>query len=95
MDAASLLDLTAPLSFEEIASLEEVRKGFMQSVIPAAHRDRLMSLGYVAEWTGGLALTNAGRIRLVMIGSIPAANSSFGVEFRRAHAARLGASPRP
>ena len=91
MRGASVLNQTAPLSFEEIASLEEIRKGFMQDDIPAAHRDRLMSLGYIAEWTGGLALTNRGRMRLVMLGSIPDTESSFGVEFRRAQGARLDA----
>jgi hypothetical protein len=57
-------NLTAPLSHEEFASLQEVGKGLMQRVIPARHRDRLISLGYIAERRGGLVLTNAGRMRL-------------------------------
>ena len=36
----------------------------MQHIIPARHRDRLISLGYIAERRGGLVLTNAGRMRL-------------------------------
>ena len=91
MVVTSSPNLAAPLSSEELASLAEVRNGLMQSVIPAAHRGRLMSLGFVAEWTGGLALTNAGRARLVTGGIIPA-DTSFGVEFRRARSARLGAA---
>jgi hypothetical protein len=57
-------NLTAPLSHEEFASLQEVDKGLMQRVIPAEYRDRLISLGYITERRGGLVLTNAGYMRL-------------------------------
>jgi hypothetical protein len=80
---------TAPLSFQELESLAEVRKGLMQRVIPAVHRNRLMSLGYIAEWTGILALTNAGRARLALNGR-SLDDNPFGFEFRRVRPARRG-----
>ena len=58
-------NLTAPLSREEFASLQEIGKGGrIQRIIPAEHRDRLISLGYIAERLHGLRLTDAGRTRL-------------------------------
>jgi len=57
-------NLAAVLSHEEFASLQEVGKGFMQRAIPHAHRDRLITLGYIVDLVGNLRLTDAGRVRL-------------------------------
>ena len=57
-------NLTAPLSYEEFASLQEIGKGLVQGIIPPEHREQLISLGYIAERLSALGLTNAGRIRL-------------------------------
>ena len=56
--------LTTPLSSEQFDALEEVGKGQEQRIIPTEHRDRLLSLGFIAQRLGALALTNAGRMRL-------------------------------
>src|SRR5213592_2543726 len=37
----------------------------MHRAIPADHKDRLIQLGYIQELSGGLRLTNAGRLRIV------------------------------
>src|SRR5258708_3415192 len=48
----------------EVAS-REPRAVVMTSVtIPAEHKDRLIQLGYIQELSGGLRLTNAGRLRI-------------------------------
>src|SRR5260370_37827850 len=51
------------LTHEEFVSLRDCAKGFMHRTIPAEHKDRLIQLGYIQELSGGLRLTNAGRLR--------------------------------
>jgi hypothetical protein len=53
-----------PLSSEEFASLQELRKGVMQSAISAEHEVKLIKLGYAKKLPDGLRLTNVGRMRL-------------------------------
>jgi hypothetical protein len=53
-----------PLTHEEFVSLRDCAKGLMHRVIPAEHKDRLIQLGYIQELSGGLRLTNAGRLRI-------------------------------
>jgi hypothetical protein len=53
-----------PLSSEELASLQELRKGVMQNAIPAEHEEKLIKLGYAKKLPDGLRLTNIGRMRL-------------------------------
>jgi hypothetical protein len=36
----------------------------MHRAMPAEHKDRLIKLGYIQELSGGLRLTNAGRLRI-------------------------------
>jgi hypothetical protein len=57
-------DIFAPLSPEEFASLREVGKGRTQRPIPAEHRERLMSLGFIAKRLVGFGLTHEGYLRL-------------------------------
>ena len=57
-------DLSAPLTHEEFVSLRDCAKGLMHRTIPAEHKDRLIQLGYIQELSGGLRLTNAGRLRI-------------------------------
>jgi hypothetical protein len=57
-------DLSAPLTHEEFVSLRDCAKGLMHHTIPAEHKDRLIQLGYIHELSGGLRLTNAGRLRI-------------------------------
>ena len=57
-------DLSAPLTHEEFVSLRDCAKGLVHRTIPAEHKDRLIQLGYVQELSGGLRLTNAGRLRI-------------------------------
>ena len=57
-------DLSAPLTDEEFVSLRDCAKGVMHRTIPAEHKDRLIQLGYIQELSGGLRLTNAGRLRI-------------------------------
>jgi hypothetical protein len=57
-------DLSAPLTHEEFVSLRHCAKGLMHRTIPAEHKDRLIQLGYIQELSGGLRLTNAGRLRI-------------------------------
>jgi len=54
-----------PLTHEEFVSLRDCAKGLMHRAIPAEHKDRLIQLGYIQELSGGLRLTNAGRLRIV------------------------------
>src|SRR5882757_1743427 len=54
-----------PLTHEEFVSLRDCAKGLMHQAIPAEHKDRLIQLGYIQELSGGLRLTNAGRLRIV------------------------------
>ena len=54
-----------PLTHEEFVSLRDCSKGLMHRAIPADHKDRLIQLGYIQELSGGLRLTNAGRLRIV------------------------------
>ena len=54
-----------PLTHEEFISLRDCAKGLMHRAILAEHKDRLIHLGYVQEFSGGLRLTNAGRLRIV------------------------------
>ena len=54
-----------PLTHEEFISLRDCAKGLMHRAISAEHKDRLIHLGYVQELSGGLRLTNAGRLRIV------------------------------
>jgi hypothetical protein len=53
-----------PLTHEEFGSLRDCAKGLMHRAIPAEHKDRLIQLGYIQELSGGLRLTNAGRLRI-------------------------------
>jgi hypothetical protein len=53
-----------PLTHEEFASLQHCAKGLMHHAIPAEHKARLIQLGYIQELSGGLRLTNAGRLRI-------------------------------
>jgi hypothetical protein len=53
-----------PLTHEEFVSLRDCAKGLMHRAIPAEHTDRLIQLGYIQELSGGLRLTNAGRLRI-------------------------------
>jgi hypothetical protein len=53
-----------PLTREEFASLEHCAKGLAHQAIPAEHKDRLIQLGYIQELSGGLRLTNEGRLRI-------------------------------
>ena len=55
----------SPLTHEEFVSLRDCAKGLMHRAIPAEHKDRLIHLGYIQELSGGLRLTNAGRLRIV------------------------------
>jgi len=55
--------ITPPLSPEVFASLQEIGK-VMQRIILPAHRDLLVSLGYIETADGCLRLTDAGRKRL-------------------------------
>ncbi len=57
-------DLSAPLTHEEFVSLRDCAKSLMHRTIPAEHKDRLIQLGYIQELSGGLRLTNAGRLRI-------------------------------
>jgi hypothetical protein len=57
-------DLSAPLTHEESVSLRDCARGLMHRTIPAEHKDRLIQLGYIQELSGGLRLTNAGRLRI-------------------------------
>jgi hypothetical protein len=59
-------NLKSPLSREEFESLQELGRGLMQRVIPKAHNDRLIDLGYAKELLGGTGLTNEGRARIAM-----------------------------
>ena len=54
-----------PLTHEEFVSLRDCSKGLMHRAIPAEHKDRLIQLGYIQDLSGGLRLTNAGRLRIV------------------------------
>jgi hypothetical protein len=54
----------SPLTHEEFASLQDCAKGLMHRATPAEHKDRLIQLGYIQELSGGLRLTNAGRLRI-------------------------------
>src|ERR1700694_1546966 len=54
-----------PLTHEEFVSLRDCAKGLMHRAIPAEHKARLIQLGYIQELSGGLRLTNAGRLRIV------------------------------
>jgi len=54
-----------PLTHEEFVSLRDCAKGLMHRAIPAEHKDRLIHLGYIQELSGGLRLTNAGRLRIL------------------------------
>jgi hypothetical protein len=54
-----------PLTHEEFVSLRDCSKGLMHRAIPAEHKDRLIQLGYIQGLSGGLRLTNAGRLRIV------------------------------
>jgi hypothetical protein len=54
-----------PLTHEEFVSLRDCAKGLMHRAIPVEHKDRLIQLGYIQELSGGLRLTNAGRLRIV------------------------------
>jgi hypothetical protein len=54
-----------PLTHEEFVSLRNCAKGLMHRAIPVEHKDRLIQLGYIQELSGGLRLTNAGRLRIV------------------------------
>ena len=56
--------LSAPLSPGEIASLKEVAKGAMQSVIPAADREKLARMGLIVQGMSGFKLTSAGQARV-------------------------------
>ena len=53
-----------PLTHEEFVSLRDCAKGLMRRAAPAEHKDRLIQLGYIQELSGGLRLTNAGRLRV-------------------------------
>ena len=53
-----------PLTHEEFVSLRYCAKGLMHRTVPAEHKDRLIQLGYIQELSGGLRLTNAGRLRV-------------------------------
>src|ERR1700694_1075827 len=53
------------ITHEEFVSLRDCAKGLMHRTIPAEHKDRLIQLGYIQELSGGLRLTNAGRLRIV------------------------------
>jgi hypothetical protein len=53
-----------PLTHEEFVSLQDCATGLMHRATPAEHKDRLIQLGYIQELSGGLRLTNAGRLRI-------------------------------
>ena len=53
-----------PLTHEEVVSLRDCAKGLTHRSIPVEHKDRLIQLGYIQELSGGLRLTNAGRLRV-------------------------------
>ena len=53
-----------PLTHEEFVSLRDCAKGLMHRAVPTEHKDRLIRLGYIQELSGGLRLTNAGRLRV-------------------------------
>jgi len=52
------------LIYEEFVSLRDCAKGLTHRAIPVEHKDRLIQLGYIQELSGGLRLTNAGRLRI-------------------------------
>ena len=53
-----------PLTHEEFVSLHDCAKGLAHQPMPAEHKERLIQLGYILELSGGLRLTNAGRLRI-------------------------------
>jgi hypothetical protein len=53
-----------PMTHKEFVSLRDCAKGLMHRTIPAEHKDRLIQLGYIQELSGGLRLSNAGRLRI-------------------------------
>ena len=57
-------DLSSPpLTREEFASLRDGAKGLLHRM-PAAHKTKLIELGYLEEIAGGIRLTNHGRMRI-------------------------------
>jgi hypothetical protein len=57
-------NLDASLSADEFVSLNEVAKRIVKQTIPAAHKAKLIKLGFISEALGGLVPTDAGRTRL-------------------------------
>ncbi|TYL96595.1 hypothetical protein FXB40_11110 [Bradyrhizobium rifense] len=58
---------TEPLTDKEFASLlvvGNVPPNGPAPVIPVAHRDRLIALGYMAHLSGRLRMTTNGRVRI-------------------------------
>jgi hypothetical protein len=58
--------LGADLTPEEFKSLQELDKGLMRRIIPDRHRKRLVDLGFAREGTGGVVLTDAGKMRIAV-----------------------------
>jgi len=58
--------INATITAGEAQSLRDVAKRLMQPVIPAAHKTRLLHLGYIKQALGGLMLTDAGEMRLAI-----------------------------
>ena len=58
-----IVSRTPPLSSEELVSLQEIGK-VMQRIILPAHRDLLISLGFLKIADGCPRLTDAGQKRL-------------------------------
>jgi hypothetical protein len=53
------------LTTDEFSALEGIRDGKKRPV-PKDLRDHLLELGYIREVLGGLALTDAGQMRLAL-----------------------------
>jgi hypothetical protein len=53
-----------PLSAEEFASLKEVGRPAGHGSIPVEHRVYLIAKGYIRQASGGLTLTDKGRLRV-------------------------------
>ena len=57
------MGVSEPLSVSELASLQEVAKGFDHGSIPVGDATRLLELKLIYKLLGELRLTAAGRLR--------------------------------
>jgi len=54
-------DLNTPMTADEFSALKSVKAGL---IISTKFKERLIKLGLIDQKLGGLALTNAGELRL-------------------------------